>query len=60
MKDEMEKVMKLKEDVEKHKREIEELEKKLATYHLAQTKFEAEVEKRFKALQQKIEGVDEH
>ena len=31
MKDEMEKVMKLKEDVEKHKREIEELEKQLHT-----------------------------
>ena len=59
IKNEMDKVMKLKEDVDKHKREIENLEKQLATHHLAQTKFEEETEKKFAALIRKIDGHDD-
>ena len=40
----------MKEQVDKHKREIEELEKKLSTHTLKQTKFEMHVEKKLKEL----------
>ena len=60
IKTEIEKVTKLKEDVDKHKRELEELEKKLSIHQIAQTKFEGETDKRFNDLIRKIDGHDEN
>ena len=59
IKNNMDKMLKLKEDVDKHKREIELLEQKLATHQIAQAKFEDETEKKFAALIRKIEGHDD-
>ena len=59
IKNNVDKVLKLKEDVDKHKREIELLEQKLATHQIAQAKFEEETEKKFAALIRKIDGHDD-
>lgn len=49
-------MIKLKEEVDKHKREIEELEKKLMQNVIKQTKFEEHVERELAKLQRKVEG----